>query len=352
MAVGAQHGAEGRAEHHHRHAHRQELPRLLLDTAHEELTPGEPNHGVHRHQAHRRGRGHLLGDAEQQRQCGEAANVDAGARDRREHTANEASHEQRDRAPVVLAGEVLDGEVHVTPEVAVQPEQGERKCEPNRHKANLLLCRRHPGGNLLQPEDHAHKTTQTAVRKGPLLNHDPHVEDREHGSGHAAALNHEGEVASYSWLDGEGQRHHRERDGRTALGGRPGNHRTEHHGDGHVVLLLEQMEQVVLDHVRPPHKMEEDGRHQDALEPAVRVSGVLLAPLPDQLALHEVLLDEAPGGARSLDRGSLRAIFRHGCEMLAAIQGVNLLRLSDVWQSKDCTKATRFWFRNPTGKQV
>eukprot|EP00959_Pyramimonas_sp_CCMP1952_P452678 9466995-Pyramimonas_sp.AAC.1 len=297
MAVGAQHGAEGRAEHHHRYAHCQELPGLGSHTPHVELAPHEPNHRVNRHQAYGRGRGDLLGDTEQQGQSSEAADVDARARNRSEHATHEASDEQGPSAPVVLAGPVLNAQVHVTADVAVQPEQREGERKPDGHEADLLLRGRHPGGDLLQTDDETEQSAKTANGEGPLLNHDAHVEDGEHRSGHAAALDHEGEVAGYNRFDVEGKSHHGEGDGCATLGGRTGDHRAEDHGDGHVVLLLEQVELVVLDHVRPPDKVEKDGRRQDAFQPAVRIGSVLLTPLADQLALREVLGDKAAGRA-------------------------------------------------------
>ena len=167
------------------------LPRhRLLDHG----APVEAQTAVGRHQDDRRGRGDLLGDAEQQGQHAEAAYVQATAGERREESTYDTCDEQSEG---LQWGEVVDRVVGLSLVVAVQEEQGEGEREPDGDEAHLLLDARQPYVDRVEAAQGAQGAAREAEHDGvPLdlytLQHHGHG-----GRGHATRLHHERHVSRH-----------------------------------------------------------------------------------------------------------------------------------------------------------
>jgi len=100
MHEAANHRPKGRPKAHDGRAHHEETPGVGLHPALPILPEQKPHDGVDRHQEHRSGGGRLFGNAEQEGQNRERANVNPGPADAREYPPHEPRGHERGSFPV------------------------------------------------------------------------------------------------------------------------------------------------------------------------------------------------------------------------------------------------------------
>ena len=214
MEVTAQSRPDGRHECHHGSCDTDVVESFTAHRLLHHSAPVEAQAAVGCHEHDGRRCGDLLGDAEQQSEHTEAADVEAAAGERREDAADDSSGKQRNGLPRL---EVVDLVVRLSLVIAVEQEQCESEREPDRDEAHLLLNRR-------QPQVHGVEATQGADCAAGEAQHDRVILDlyflQHNGHGgcrHAARLHHKRDVPSDSRSSMQRQRQHGERHGTAAF---------------------------------------------------------------------------------------------------------------------------------------
>ena len=190
------------------------VPRLHGDRAHDDEPPIGADQTDDGHENDASGRGHLLADAEQQREHAEAADVDAAADERCERPADETGEQQRDRLPQDEVGNPRE-RASLTGAIEQVERNGERK--PHADEDDFLLSRRQVRVDEVQADDRAYTAADAAVDEGVPFDLDALEEDGERRRRHAHRLDHHGEVTCHRRRDSHRERHDRERDGSAAF---------------------------------------------------------------------------------------------------------------------------------------